>query len=129
MNTSIKVLHWTPRIICILAILFLSMFAADSFAPDLTIWQQLGAFLMHLIPSFILLFFLFIAWNWELVGGIIFTVIGVVMSPVLFVFNYNKNHSVLWSSVVILTITVPFIIVGLLFIFSHNKKKKLSANA
>lgn len=129
MNTSIKILHWTPRVLCIMAILFLSMFAADSFAPGLTIWQQLGAFFMHLIPSFILLAFLVVAWKWELIGGIIFSVIGIVMSPVLFLFNYNKNHSVLWSSITILIITVPFIIVGVLFMLSHNKKKKISVNA
>lgn len=126
MNTSVKVLHWTPRIICILAILLVSMFAADSFAPELTIWQQLGAFFMHLIPSFILLAFLIIAWKWEFIGGIIFTVIGLGMSPVLFWFNYSKNHSILWSSIIILSITIPFAIVGILFILSHNKKKKLS---
>ncbi|OFX87784.1 MAG: hypothetical protein A2W99_15825 [Bacteroidetes bacterium GWF2_33_16] len=127
MKTSIKALHWTPRIICILAILLLSLFAADSFAPGLTIWQQLGAFLIHLIPSFILLAFLIVAWKWEFIGGIIFTVIGVVMSPVLFWFNYNKNHSILWSSIIILIITIPFVIVGVLFILSYNKKKKFSA--
>jgi len=65
MKTSIKILHWTPRIICILAILFISMFAIDSFAPDLTIWQQLGGFLIHLIPSFILIAILIIAWKWK----------------------------------------------------------------
>ena len=67
METKVKVLHWLPRIICILAILFVSMLALDSFAPGLTIWQQLGAFLMHLIPSFVLLVFLVIAWKWELI--------------------------------------------------------------
>ena len=72
MKTSIRLIHWIPRVICILAILFISMFAADAFAPELTIWQQLGAFLMHLIPSFILLALLIVAWKWELIGGVDF---------------------------------------------------------
>jgi len=59
-----KILFWLPRILCIIAILFISLFALDAFQPDLTIWQQLEAFLMHLIPSFILLILLLIAWKW-----------------------------------------------------------------
>jgi hypothetical protein len=125
MKTSIKILHWTPRIICILAILFVSMFALDSFSPELTIWQQIGGFIIHLIPSFILLVFLLIAWKWELIGGIIFTIIGVGMSPFVFLLNHNRNHfSIGASLVVVLLITFPFVIVGILFIWSHYMKKK-----
>lgn len=88
----VGVFHWLPRIICILAILFVSMFAADAFEPGLTIWQQLGAFVMHLIPSFILIAFLVLAWKWELVGGIVFLVIGLGLSPFVLNLNYNRNH-------------------------------------
>ena len=69
-------------------ILFVSLFAADAFSPGLTIWQQLGAFVIHLIPSFILLTFLIVAWKWELIGGIIFIIIGLALSPVIYVHNY-----------------------------------------
>ena len=124
MKTSIKVLHWTPRIICILSILFISLFALDSFSPDLTIWQQIGDFLMHLIPSFVLLILLIIAWKWEFFGGIIFALIGLGFSPFIFMHNYKMNQSVWHSLTTILIITMPFVIVGILFIVSHNKKKK-----
>ncbi len=123
MKISVSVFHWLPRIICILAILFISMFAADAFAPGLTIWQQLGAFLMHLIPSFILLAILIIAWKWELIGGIIFAVTGLALSPLVFMLNYENNHSIGMSLGIIALITFPFIVVGVLFIISHNKKK------
>lgn len=124
MKESTKVFHWTPRIICILAILFISLFALDSFSSDLTIWQQIGAFLIHLIPSFILIALLIVAWKWEFIGGIIFTLIGLGFSPVIFMHNYKMNQSVWHSLEVILIITMPFVIVGILFILSHNKKKK-----
>jgi hypothetical protein len=123
MRTNIKALHWTPRIICILAIIFISLFALDSFAPDLTIWQQIGAFLIHLIPSFVLLALLIVAWKWEFIGGIIFTLIGLGFSPFIFVHNYKMNHSVWMSIGIIMMITAPFIIVGILFIVSHLKKR------
>ena len=124
METSIRVFHWLPRIICILAILLVSLFAADAFAPGLTIWQQLGGFFIHLIPSFILLAFLIVAWKWELIGGIIFMVIGLVLSPFVFMLNYNRNHSIGMSLGIILMITIPFVIVGILFLVSHLMKKK-----
>jgi len=124
MKNSIKVFYWLPRIICIIAILFVSLFAADAFAPELSIWQQLGAFIMHLIPSFILLALLIVAWKWELIGGIIFMIIGLGLSPFVFMHNYKMNHSIGMSLVIILSITIPFVIVGILFIVSHFLKKK-----
>jgi hypothetical protein len=130
MKKSIKVFHWLPRIICILAILFVSLFAADAFSPELTIWQQLGAFIIHLIPSFILLAFLIVAWKWEYLGGIIFIITGLGLSPFIFVHNYQMNGSIWMSLGIILSITFPFVIVGVLFIVSHFvKKKNLSKTA
>jgi len=124
MKTSIRVFHWLPRVICILAILFISIFAADAFAPGFTIWEQLRGFLMHLIPSFILLALLIVAWKWEYIGGIIFTIIGLGLSPFIFMRNYNMNHSVGMSLGIILMITFPFVVIGILFIISHFMKKK-----
>ncbi len=124
MKKSVKIIYWTPRILCILAILFISMFALDSFSPELTIWQQLGAFFIHLIPSYVLIALLIIAWKWEYYGGIIFIVIGLGFSPVIFIHNYNMNHSVWMSLGIILAITIPFVVVGVLFIWSHKMKKK-----
>lgn len=125
MKTSVKLFHWLPRIICILSILFVSMFAADAFAPGLTIWQQLGGFFMNLIPSFVLLAFLIVSWKWEFIGGIIFILIGLVTSPLVFLLNHNRNHLTVSQSLgIVLMITFPFIVVGILFIISHFLKKK-----
>jgi cytochrome b561 len=124
MKTSIKIIHWLPRFIGIVAILFISLFALDSFNPELTIWQQITGFLMHLIPSFILLILLLIAWKWEYVGGIIFTIMGLGLSPFVFIKNYEMNNSIWTSFIVILAITFPFVLVGILFIFSHFIKKR-----
>jgi hypothetical protein len=103
------------------------MFAADSFAPELTLWQQIGGFILHLIPSFILIALLIVAWKWEYIGGIIIIVIALGLSPFVFMLNYNRNDSVGMSLGIILTITFPFIVVGILFILSHYMKKKESS--
>lgn len=124
MKTSLKVFHWLPRILCILAILFISLFAADAFEPGLTIWQQLLGFLIHLIPSFILILLLILAWFREKIGGIIFIILGAALTPYIFLRNYNVNHSIGISLIIFFTITFPFILVGILFIISHIMKRK-----
>jgi hypothetical protein len=123
MPKSSRLLYWSPRIICILAILFVSMFAADAFAPELTFWQQITAFLIHLIPSYILIALLVVAWKWEDIGGIIFLIIGIGFSPVLYIHNYHMTHSA-WIALSVLSITFPFVLVGTLFLVGHFRKKK-----
>ena len=125
MKTSTKVLYWTARILCILAILFVSLFALDSFSSERTFWQNTTAFLMHLIPSFVLLASLIIAWKWEKVGGIILTILGVAFSIFIFVFNYKRNQfPVMTCLMQALVIAMPFVLSGILFILSHYRKKK-----
>lgn len=126
MDKSVTTWYWLPRLLCILAIAFVSLFALDAFSPNLSFWQQIGAFFMHLIPSFVLLALLILAWKKELVGGILFIIIGLGLSPWVFSHNYQMNHSVLMSLGIIMTITIPFALVGLFFLISHFKRKKLN---
>lgn len=123
MTSRIKVIHWLPRIICLLAILFVSLFALDSFEQGKTIWQQMEDFVMNLIPSIVLLVFLFVAWKWELIGGIIFIITGLVSSVLVYTMNYNRLHSVGKSLAIVAMITIPFIVVGILFLISYLLKK------
>ena len=124
MATKEMITLWSPRILCIGAILFVSMFALDSFEPGIPLSQQLLNFSIHLIPTYVLLALLVIAWKWQFIGGILFTVIGIVMSPFVYSLNFHRTHSVWVSFMIILIITVPFIVVGILFILSHFMKKK-----
>ena len=124
MTINSRLIYWLPRIICILAISFISIFALDAFDPNLTIWKQIQGFAMHLIPSFVLLLILLIAWKWELVGGIMFLLIGIGLTPLIYMHNYRMNGSVGTSLWIITTITFPFILVGILFILGHLKNRK-----
>jgi hypothetical protein len=124
MKKSISLFHWIPRILCILAILFISVFALDSFNEGASFWEQISAFLIHLIPSFFLIIILIIAWKWELFGGILFMVIGLGLTPFVFNLNYQMNNSVMISLGIVLMITIPFVAVGILFILSYYLKKK-----
>jgi len=124
MKTSLKIIHWTPRILCILAILFVSMFALDSFDPRMTPGQQLQAFAIHLVPTYVLVFFLIIAWKWELIGGLMFMILALGFTPLIYMHNYNMNHSVMMTLSIVLMLLFPFVLTGGLFVFSHFLKKK-----
>ncbi len=124
MTTLEKILLWIPRDLCILAILFISMFSLDVFESGVPFGQQILAFLMHNIPSFVLIAALIIAWKREFLGGIIIGSIGLVTAPFIYSLNYSRNHSVGASLMVILLINMPFIIIGTLFIISHLIKRR-----
>ncbi len=125
MKTSGKILHWTPRILCILSILFVSMFALDSFNPKLTVWQQIGGFLIHLIPTYILTVALLVAWKWEKIGGVIFIILGTVFSAFLINLNYNRTHSIGTTLEIVAMLSFPFVIFGVLFLISDSMKKQI----
>lgn len=120
-----KFLPIIPRILSILAIAFVSLFALDSFDHG-SISEQIQAFLIHMIPSFILMIILAIAWKRELIGGILYIIIGITLSPFIFTHNYRMNHSILTSIEIIAMITFPFILSGCLFVWSHFRKKNAS---
>jgi hypothetical protein len=124
MKAKSKIIQWLPRILCILAIAFIELFALDSFDPRLTLYQQILEFTMHSIPAVILVLFLVIAWKWDLIGGILFVLTGIGFSPLVYTMNYRMNHSVGMSLGIILVITFPFIVVGVLFVISHFLKKR-----
>jgi prolipoprotein diacylglyceryltransferase len=123
-KTSTRVLYWIPRIIGILAILFVSFFALDSFSAGNTFWQNIFSFLMNLIPSFVLLVLLIVAWKWEKTGGIILTISGLAFCIFVFVLNYKRNHSIAASLLIVVVICIPFVLAGILFIISHYRRKK-----
>jgi hypothetical protein len=71
------VVFWTPRIVCVLFAIFISLFALDVFGEAYGFWETIVAFLIHLIPTGIILVVLAIAWRWEWIGAALFVGLGV----------------------------------------------------
>ena len=67
-----QLLYWAPRGLCIVFALFSVVFALDVFKQGQNIGDILLALLMHLIPTFLIVLVLVIAWRWEWVGGVFF---------------------------------------------------------
>ena len=70
-----KIIHWTPRIAAILIILFAGLFSLDVFGTGASPLEVLGAFLMHNIPSIVMLVLLIFAWKRPVVGFVAFLVV------------------------------------------------------
>ena len=98
---------WIPRGVIIFYILFLLLFSFDAFNSNQTIWQQIGAFFFHSIPSWIYLIVLVLTWRKYIIAGISFIVIGIL--SILFFKTYGNIN-------IFLLVSVPPILIGLSYI-------------
>jgi hypothetical protein len=109
-------LFWIPRVLAILFILFVSVFAFDAFTGEAPFIQELGRFVLQLIPtSFVLIIALIISWRKPLIGGIIFILLGLVFTFLFRTYQALPNF---------LLVSFPVIVIGALFIIFHNLVKK-----
>ncbi|MGE5042417.1 MAG: hypothetical protein ACM3IJ_05985 [Candidatus Levyibacteriota bacterium] len=107
-----KIFFWLPRLLSIFYILFLGIFALDVFSMEGSLPALVGGFLIHLIPNFILLGLLILAWKKELIGGIIFITLPVILA-------LTPNFFPI--SIVLLA---PVFLIGILFIAHYLKERR-----
>lgn len=105
-----KMLIWSPRILAILAILFLMLFSFDCFEPGQGFRRQMTCFFMHNIPAYIIIAILVISWKWELLGGILFVAAAITGSIIFNGFGGNYGVNIIMA---------PFVITGVLFMIHH----------
>lgn len=72
-----RLVFWAPRALALALIVFVSLFALDVFEEGLGFWATLGHLAIHLIPSFVLVAVLAVAWRREWVGAVLFALAGV----------------------------------------------------
>lgn len=121
-----KFIYWTPRILSILFLCFLALFSLDVFDSASTPGQIIIGLIMHNLPVFALLAVLLIAWKYEIVGAIFFTLAGL-----LYIFMISRNALIgpfEWYM-----LSYSFIIAGpaffIAFLFFLNWRKRKSPNA
>jgi hypothetical protein len=78
-----RVLYWAPRALSILFIAFLGLFALDVFRAGYGFWKTLLALTMHLIPNFVLIAVVALAWRWEWAGAALFSIAGVLHAALM----------------------------------------------
>ncbi len=109
-----RLLFWSPRVLSILFVLFISLFALDVFNEGHGFWQTLLALLIHLIPTVLVIIAVVISWHREWIGAVLFTGGG------LWYLLANLRHFS-W----ILTISGPMLLIGILFLLSWLYRKDL----
>jgi len=116
MNERTKqILFWAPRVLGILFAAFISIFAFDVFDAGYSFWETILALLIHLIPTGIVLLILALSWRWELIGGILFPVLGI-----LYLIAFEEQH---WSAY--LLIAGPLFLIGALFLLDWFYRDEL----
>lgn len=119
-NKVNKFIYWTPRILSIIFILFLTLFSLDVFGNGYTFWETVGALFMHNIPSLVLLIVLIISWKYEIIGGIAFILAGFAYIVSLIFRNQFKWYMISWS----LIVAGPAFLIGILFLMNWFKKRR-----
>jgi hypothetical protein len=107
-----KALYWTPRVLSVAMVIFISLFAFDVFSGDYTFWESIVALLIHLIPSIVLVGIVILSWKKEQVGGLIFVTLGI-----LNIIMTSGREMFLPGMI----ITLPIILTGILFIINGRK--------
>ena len=105
-KTTKRVLFWSPRILCILFAMFVSLFALDVFGEGYAFWETILALAIHLVPTYIVVLVLVMAWRWEWVGAILFIGCGVF---------YVVDTWPRFPLVTYLAMSGPLFLVGILF--------------
>ncbi len=113
-----RILLWAPRVLCILFALFLGVFALDVFAYDGSLAEKLLGFLIHLVPTFLVLAILAVAWRREWIGAVLFSVLAVFY----FVATHGREH---WTAY--LSISGALVVMGVLFLLGWFQRRRLSA--
>jgi len=113
-------LFWMPRILGALFAVFTSLFALDVFGEGYSFWETILALLMHLVPTYIIVVVLAVAWRWEWVGAILFPILGVL-------YLVMSRGRFPWS--VYLIISGPLFLVGGLFLVNWLCRRDPQCNA
>ncbi len=73
-----RLLFWSPRALSIAFAAFLSLFALDVFSEHRGFRDTALALTMHLVPVFVVLAILLLAWRWEWVGALFYAFAGLL---------------------------------------------------
>ena len=113
MNSSgiSKVIVWAPRVLSLVFAFFISLFATDAFAQGYSAIESVVAFLIHLIPTYILIAFILLSWKKPFFGGLGFFLSGTMLALMI------GNQSL----AIHLLITFPNFIIGSLYLLSAKQ--------
>lgn len=105
-----KKYNWFARLLSIVYISFISLFALDSFGSEAPLYLKIATFFIHLIPSFVLLATLIILRRRPLYLGLMFILLSIIFTLHFRTYLFMANF---------LIISIPLVIIGVLFIYAY----------
>jgi hypothetical protein len=76
---SARVLYWSPRILGIVFVIFRILFARDAFRHYGYDFWHVG---YHPVPALTILIILLLAWRWDWLGALLFSVYGALYAAI-----------------------------------------------
>jgi hypothetical protein len=98
---------------------FISLFALDVFNETQGFQQTITGFLIHLIPTFMIVGVLILSWRREWIGAIVYVGIAVFYA---FMINFRR-----WDWIAV--ISTPLLVIGILFLVSWLLHDRLRIEA
>jgi hypothetical protein len=92
------------------------VFALDVFGEGYGFWEAVLALLIHLVPTYIVVIVLVVAWRWEWVGTILFSALAVFYV----VWTWGR-----FPLVTYLSISGPLVLLAVLFLFNWTYRAHL----
>ncbi len=106
---------WVPRILTFLFAVFILLFSFDVFGNGGSFWQDLMGFIIHSIPSILILFILILLRKHALLSGIALIALSVGMMFWFETYRYPLTF---------LLLTVPLFVSGALFFIAYGLQKR-----
>jgi hypothetical protein len=122
---SRQVLFWAPRALSIAFIAFLGLFALDVLEAGYGFWKTLLALTMHLIPNFVLIAVLVLAWRWEWIGATLFAAAGVLHA----IFIWQRPYPPAMKLAQILPMEGMVFVIATLWLANWIKRDELRARS
>ena len=116
---SARVLFWSPRILTILFVLFLSAFALEAFNEFHVFWKCILAFCIGLLPAAIVAAILAVAWRWEWLGAALFA-----LAALCYAWSWTvPPRHMQWVATA--AISGPLLVIAALFLANWIERAKL----
>lgn len=106
MEPRASFIRWSPRLLAMIFTVFISVFAMDAFEGLTGWWDKAFSLFMHLIPTWLCLILLVLAWRREWIGALAFTMLAIIH----FFWGVGRLH---WSAC--LAIEGPLLLLGVLY--------------
>jgi len=109
------VILWIARALSVCFAAFISIFALDVFEGNKGFWETALELLIHLIPTYLVILILVLAWKKPLIGSVVYSILGLLYIIVA----WGKFD---WTAYAL--IAGPLFVIGILYFIGWRQQKQ-----